>query len=87
MHGEGSTLEGGPLKDTYQLEQYHCHWGVNDSVGSEHLVDGQSYAAEVTYSYFLFGFSETTVVLYYILYDYRFILYTGTQSMAILARL
>lgn len=48
VHGEGSVLEGGPLKDKYQLEQYHCHWGVNDSVGSEHLVDGQSYAAEVS---------------------------------------
>ncbi|KAK4002262.1 hypothetical protein OUZ56_004103 [Daphnia magna] len=47
IHGEGSTLQGGPLKDTYQLEQYHCHWGVNDSIGSEHTVDGKSYAGEL----------------------------------------
>lgn len=47
VHGEDSVLEGGPLKDKYRLEQYHCHWGVNDSQGSEHTVDGHSYAAEV----------------------------------------
>ena len=32
VHGEGSSLEGGPLKDKYQLEQYHCHWGVNGKI-------------------------------------------------------
>ena len=40
-------LSGGPLNHQYELEQYHCHWGPSDSLGSEHLVDGQSYAAEV----------------------------------------
>lgn len=49
VNGQGSILEGGPLKDKYQLEQYHCHWGDNDSTGSEHLVDGQSYAGEVNW--------------------------------------
>jgi carbonic anhydrase len=44
---EESSLEGGPLKNKYVLEQFHCHWGPEDSVGSEHLVDGKSYAAEV----------------------------------------
>jgi len=48
VNGEGSVLEGGPLlEDKYQLEQYHCHWGENDLIGSEHLVDDQSYAAEI----------------------------------------
>lgn len=47
VKGEGSCLHGGPLSDKYQLEQYHCHWGANNDVGSEHLVDGLSYAAEV----------------------------------------
>ena len=47
VHGEGSVLEGGPLNSKYELEQYHCHWGENDKVGAEHLVNGQSYAAEV----------------------------------------
>jgi len=47
VDGEGSVLEGGPLRDTYQLEQYHCHWGEHGLVGSEHVVDGNSYAAEI----------------------------------------
>ena len=47
MPAEVSSLEGGPLKNKYVLEQFHCHWGPEDSVGSEHLVDGKSYAAEV----------------------------------------
>jgi len=47
VHGEGSILEGGPLKSQYELEQYHCHWGENDNVGAEHLVNGHSYAAEI----------------------------------------
>lgn len=47
VHGEGSVLEGGPLNHQYELEQYHCHWGENNNVGAEHLVNGQSYAAEI----------------------------------------
>lgn len=48
VHGEGSSLTGGPLnEDVYQLEQFHAHWGKDGSCGSEHLVDGQSFAAEV----------------------------------------
>lgn len=48
VHGEGSILEGGPLQNNkYELEQYHCHWGENDNVGAEHLINGQSYAAEI----------------------------------------
>jgi hypothetical protein len=27
--------------------QFHFHWGKNDNEGSEHLVDGKSYAAEL----------------------------------------
>jgi carbonic anhydrase len=47
VDGEGSELVGGPLKDTYRLEQFHCHWGSTGDKGSEHTVDGQSYAAEL----------------------------------------
>lgn len=47
MPSEGATLSGGPLSHEYQLAQYHCHWGENDHVGSEHLVNGQSYGAEI----------------------------------------
>ncbi|WAR12037.1 CAHZ-like protein [Mya arenaria] len=43
---KNSELTGGPLKDTYRLEQFHLHWGSNDDHGSEHTIDGQTYAAE-----------------------------------------
>ena len=31
----------------YTVEQFHFHWGENDTVGSEHRVDAIAYAAEV----------------------------------------
>lgn len=86
VHGHDSVLEGGPLKDKYQLEQYHCHWGVDDSQGSEHTVDGRSYAAEVyTHTFFL------KLHLFYYVQSikwviFRFISFTGIQSMAISAK-
>jgi len=44
----GVTLKGGPLGQTlYILEQFHFHFGCDSSVGSEHTVDGNSYASEV----------------------------------------
>jgi hypothetical protein len=43
-----SELVGGPLEDTYRLQQFHCHWGFRSDKGSEHTVDGQSYAGEVS---------------------------------------
>lgn len=47
VDGEGSELVGGPLQGTYKLQQFHCHWGCTSDMGSEHTVDGQSYAAEL----------------------------------------
>lgn len=44
----GVTLEGGPLgKASYVLQQFHLHFGCDSSVGSEHTVDGSSFASEV----------------------------------------
>ena len=42
-------LRNGPSKSKhiYALEQFHAHWGSNEYKGSEHLVDGKSYAAEL----------------------------------------
>ena len=31
----------------YRFLQFHMHWGPHDKIGSEHLVNGESYAAEV----------------------------------------
>ena len=40
---------GGPVKEEHKFLQFHMHWGPDTSVGSEHLVDGKSYAAEVNH--------------------------------------
>lgn len=32
---------------TYELKQFHFHWGTTDSEGSEHTVDGTSYSGEL----------------------------------------
>ncbi|XP_016008624.1 carbonic anhydrase 13 [Rousettus aegyptiacus] len=42
-----SVLRGGPLAGTYRLRQCHLHWGSCDDHGSEHLVDGVRFAAEL----------------------------------------
>ena len=45
--------ETGPIavtethQGTYLLEQFHFHWGYKNSVGSEHIVDGQPDSAEI----------------------------------------
>lgn len=44
-------LSGGPLKHKYRLEQFHWHWGSANNKGSEHTVNGQMYAAEVSPSF------------------------------------
>jgi len=43
------ALTGGPLQHKYRLAQFHCHWGKDCNVGSEHTVNGKSYPAEVCY--------------------------------------
>ena len=35
------VLTGGPLEGEYKILQLHFHWGSNDSVGSEHTLQGQ----------------------------------------------
>ncbi|KAF8781778.1 Carbonic anhydrase 1 like protein [Argiope bruennichi] len=47
VEGQDSCLTGGPLEHSYQLVQFHCHWGKCCSSGSEHTVDGKGYAGEV----------------------------------------
>ncbi|KAH0515349.1 Carbonic anhydrase 13 [Microtus ochrogaster] len=41
------VLRGGPLTGSYRLRQFHLHWGSADDHGSEHMVDGVRYAAEL----------------------------------------
>ncbi|NWU48051.1 CAH3 anhydrase, partial [Dromas ardeola] len=42
-----SVLRGGPLLGAYRLRQLHLHWGSSDDHGSEHVIDGVKYAAEL----------------------------------------
>ncbi|XP_055288374.1 carbonic anhydrase 1 [Moschus berezovskii] len=42
-----SVLKGGPLSESYRLSQFHFHWGITDDYGSEHLVDGAKFSAEL----------------------------------------
>ncbi|XP_023560994.1 carbonic anhydrase 5A, mitochondrial isoform X1 [Octodon degus] len=44
---EGSGISGGPLENHYRLKQFHFHWGAVDMRGSEHTVDGHTFAAEL----------------------------------------
>ncbi|KAH8307341.1 hypothetical protein KR044_010399, partial [Drosophila immigrans] len=47
--GRIPRIIGGPLerKSFYQFEQLHFHWGTNDSIGSEDLVNDQAFPAEL----------------------------------------
>jgi len=47
VNGTGSSLVGGALDGEYELWQFHAHWGNDDSHGSEHTIDGKSYASEL----------------------------------------
>ena len=35
------------MEGIYKLEQFHCHWGCTSDRGSEHTVDGRSFAGEL----------------------------------------
>ncbi|KAL9952858.1 hypothetical protein ACROYT_G040178 [Oculina patagonica] len=43
-----ATLSGGPLKrDEYKLQQFHFHFGCENSRGSEHTINDEHYAAQL----------------------------------------
>lgn len=42
-----TALSGGPLDSEYELWQFHAHWGNEDGHGSEHTVDGKTFASEL----------------------------------------
>lgn len=63
------VLEGGPYPHKYRVEQFHFHWGKTSQLGAEHLIDGKTYAAEV---------SALLIMIYAsLLYDSRTVLCTG----------
>lgn len=38
-------ISGGPLTPAYKFTQLHFHWGVNDSLGSEDLINNHRYVS------------------------------------------
>jgi len=54
--------EGG-LSDEYVLEQLHFHWGSNDSVGSEHFVNGKKYPLEIHFVHRKSKYTDVTAAL------------------------
>ena len=49
--GDSAVVAGGPLgKKQYLLDHFHFHWGSVDSRGSEHLLNGKAFAAEVMFN-------------------------------------
>lgn len=42
-----STVSGGPVQNEYNFLQFHMHWGDSLERGSEHLLDGKPYSAEI----------------------------------------
>ena len=42
------TVSGGPLKNTFKLQQFHFHFGCHNRVGSEHTEWEQSFPGEVS---------------------------------------
>ena len=36
-----ASISGGPLSESYTLNQFHLHWGSQLGQGSEHTVDGE----------------------------------------------
>ena len=41
------NVSGGPLSYKYQLHELHIRYGLSDVAGSEHLIDGRAFPAEV----------------------------------------
>jgi len=49
------ALQGGPYPHKYRAAQFQFHWGNTSQEGAEHLIDGKSYAAEVSSEYCLYA--------------------------------
>ena len=57
LTGSDYVVSGGGLVGSYKTIQFHLHWGANEHKGSEHVVNGQSYPAEVRGAHNLVSFT------------------------------
>ncbi|XP_055530002.1 carbonic anhydrase 7 [Wyeomyia smithii] len=46
------SIAGGPLKGEYRYSQLHFHWGDNDTVGSEDMIDNHIFPMELHVVFF-----------------------------------
>ena len=44
---DNTTVSGGLTQNPYRFAQFHMHWGLDESHGSEHFVDGSPFAGEL----------------------------------------
>ena len=47
LTGAELKISGADLSEDYVFDQLHFHWGHDDTVGSEHEIDGHDYPLEV----------------------------------------
>lgn len=57
------TISGGPLNFEYEFAQLHFHWGDNDTLGSEDLIDGVSYPMELHMVFYKKSYRNTRQAL------------------------
>ena len=62
------TLRGAHLHGDYKLAEMHLHWGSNNTIGSEHSINGRKRPAEVPYYNTILGrwshrYKHSTVVI------------------------
>ena len=60
---KGSSLIGANLENPYNLVQFHFHWGSEDSLGSEHAVNGEKADAELHLVHLNSKYSDVTEAL------------------------
>lgn len=56
-------INGGGLPGSYQLVQFHVHWGKTNDVGSEHKINGKFYPMEIHFVHFSNNFNDLTSAL------------------------
>lgn len=49
-----TALYGAQFNSTtrFRLDQFHCHWGSDNRMGSEHTLDGNTYSAEMHFVHY-----------------------------------
>ena len=65
------NLTGGPLSYKYQFEELHIHYGIGNSQGSEHTLNGYAFPAEVIIIYMQYTAKRTFVQSHHAVQDVK----------------